>query len=100
MPDLPDFTTRAWQDGRTNLQLTVSILDGKGKLMPAFRSHVDEDKARALAAYVRAFGPAPAELPPSQAPASDFEQRFRRLREEWDTLQKQLDELSKKLAGK
>jgi ubiquinol-cytochrome c reductase cytochrome b subunit len=96
MPDLPDFTNRAWQDGRTNPQLTVSILEGKGKLMPSFRSRIDQDQARALLAYVRAFGPAPTTLPPEKEPTGDFEQRFRRLRDEWETLQKQLDELSKK----
>jgi hypothetical protein len=100
MPDLPDFTSCDGEAGRTNAQLTVTILDGKGKLMPAFRGRIDQDQARALVAYVRAFGPASTVIAPDRAPASDFEQRFRRLREEWDALQKQLDELSKKPPGK
>ena len=37
MPAIPDFTRRGWHDTVTNTQLTASILDGKGTLMPPFR---------------------------------------------------------------
>jgi ubiquinol-cytochrome c reductase cytochrome b subunit len=90
MPDIPDFTGPAWQATHTNVQLAVSVLDGKGTLMPAFRGRVRDDQARDLVAYVRAFGPVP--MPVSEAPASDFEDRFRQLEEQWKMLQKQLRE--------
>ena len=94
MPAIPDFTKRAWQKRLSNSQLAVSILDGKGTLMPAFRGRVTAAQAQALAAYVRAFGPEkPA--PTKEAPATDFEERFRKLQKEWDELQKQLEELKK-----
>ena len=94
MPDIPNFTNANWQSSRTNPQLSVSILEGKGKLMPPFRDRVKDDQVSALVAYLRAFGPerpAPVETPTS----GEFEDRFRRLQEEWDALQKQLDELKK-----
>jgi mono/diheme cytochrome c family protein len=93
MPSIPDFSSRSWQEGVTNPQLTVSILDGKGTLMPAFRGRVNDDQARDLAAYVRAFGPARAA--PAEAPADDFEKRFRELQDQWNELERQLKELSK-----
>jgi len=95
MPNIPDFTTRSWQDSRSHPQLNESILNGKGPLMPPFRDRVNDDQVRALLAYVRAFGPERTTAEETAAP-SEFEERFRRLQEEWDALQKQVDELSKK----
>jgi ubiquinol-cytochrome c reductase cytochrome b subunit len=96
MPTIPDFTNRSWQETMSNAQLTVSILDGKGTLMPAFRGRIDEAAARDLMAYVRAFGPVRAASVPAES--SDFEKRFKQLEEEWNELQKQLREAEKKPA--
>jgi mono/diheme cytochrome c family protein len=93
MPAIPDFTGRAWQEGVRDPQLVVSILDGKGTLMPSFRGRVTDDQARDLAAYVRAFGPA--RPPTPEQPATDFEQRYRELQSQWDELERQLRELPK-----
>jgi ubiquinol-cytochrome c reductase cytochrome b subunit len=92
MPTIPDFTIAPWQVTANNAQLAVSILDGKGTLMPAFRGRISDQDAQDLTAYVRAFGPAAtvAEIPPS-----DFEERFREVQEHWYMLQKQLQEMSK-----
>jgi quinol-cytochrome oxidoreductase complex cytochrome b subunit/mono/diheme cytochrome c family protein len=90
MPDIPDFTSRPWQEVHNNPQLTVSILDGKGSLMPAFRGRVSDDRARDLVAYLRAFNPVP--MPVSQVPANEFEERFRQLEDQWNRLQKELKE--------
>ena len=70
-----------------------SILNGKGTLMPAFSGRVSEDQAQALVGYVRAFGPKSARA--DEAPASDFEKRFREMEAEWDELQRQRRELQK-----
>jgi len=91
MPQIPDFTSRAWQEGKNNAQVAVSILDGKD-LMPAFRGRVDDDQAQSLVAYLRAFGPARARG--NEAAPDDFEKRFHQLQDEWDELQKQPDEVS------
>ncbi|HEV3261567.1 MAG TPA: c-type cytochrome, partial [Gemmataceae bacterium] len=91
MPKIPDFTSRSWQEGKINPQLAVSILDGK-ELMPSFRGRFEDDQAKDLVAYIRAFGPARAAV--KEAPPDDFEKRFRQLQDEWDELQKQLDEVS------
>jgi hypothetical protein len=50
-----------------------------------------------LVAYVRAFGLLKAPAAEKAAPA-DFEEQYRRLLLEWESLQKQLDELSHKPA--
>lgn len=77
----------------SNPELVVGILDGKGTLLPAFRDRFSDEQAQDLAAYVRAFGPVRAA--PTEAAASDFEQRYRELPERWHELQRQLQELSK-----
>jgi mono/diheme cytochrome c family protein len=96
MRDIPDFTNRTFQEARSNPQLTVSILEGKGKLMPPFGDRIKDDQGKALLAYVRAFGPERSPQPAATANPSEFEERFRRLQEEWDALQRQLEELEKK----
>jgi hypothetical protein len=55
MPVIPDFTDRFWQQSRSKVQLVVSILDGKDRLMPANRGLVSEALAPDLVAYVRTF---------------------------------------------
>jgi mono/diheme cytochrome c family protein len=87
MPAIPDFTARAWQTTRETPQLSISILDGKGTLMPPWRSKLTLEQARDLAVYVRNFGPADlltAEITPTQ-----FGNRFRDLKKQWDELEQQ-----------
>jgi quinol-cytochrome oxidoreductase complex cytochrome b subunit/mono/diheme cytochrome c family protein len=93
MPSIPAFSSRAWQEGLSNPQLVVSILDGKGTLMPAFRGRISDEQAQDLAAYVRAFGPVRAAT--TEAAPSDFEKRFREVQDQWYELQRQFQELSK-----
>ena len=57
MPTIPDFTSRAWQDSRSNAELLVGTLEGKGTFMPGFRDRVNDDQARDLIVYVRAPAP-------------------------------------------
>jgi mono/diheme cytochrome c family protein len=94
MPEIPDFTMGAWHRTRSNNDLRVSILEGKGKLMPAFRGRVTDSQAQDLVAYIRAFGPE--ESHDVKAPASDFEERFRQLDNQWKVLEKQFKEVSPK----
>jgi len=60
LPAIPDFTARAWQETRTDPQLVVSILEGKGAEMPAF-----QDK------LAREHGSRPGGLPPRVRPRDD-----------------------------
>jgi mono/diheme cytochrome c family protein len=92
-PTIPDFTSRAWQEGVSNPRLAVSIVEGKGGLMPPFRAQVGDDQAQDLVAYVRAFGPT--RTAQTDTPADEFEQRYRELQDQWEELQRQLRELSK-----
>jgi mono/diheme cytochrome c family protein len=69
MPEIPDFTNRPWQQSRSNVQLAVSILEGKNQHMPANRGMVNDELARELVAYVRTFAPAPQPAVAKAAPA-------------------------------
>jgi mono/diheme cytochrome c family protein len=93
MPTIPDFTVGPWQGSKDRAELALSILDGKGTLMPAFRDRVSEDDAQNLVAYIRAFGPRQTRPVQSAALASEFEARFRQLEGQWDELERQLRDL-------
>jgi mono/diheme cytochrome c family protein len=91
LPPIPDFTSPAFYKEHTDAQLLVSILDGKGTLMPANRGRITEDQAADLVPYVRAFGPQ--SLTTRRAPAgsdSEFERSFRQLESQWNELEKEL----------
>jgi mono/diheme cytochrome c family protein len=96
--DIPNFTSLAWQKQRDDAALRVSILDGKGTVMPAFQGRLSEAQARSLVTHIRAFAPAlvtAASSPSAATPVSgnDFTAQFRQLQEEFDGLQRQLREL-------
>ena len=55
MPTIPDFTNRDWQQGVSDAQLKVSILEGKGALMPALNDRLNDEQARGLTVMVREF---------------------------------------------
>jgi mono/diheme cytochrome c family protein len=90
-PSIPDFTAPRWQTGRNDARLLVSILDGKGTAMPAWRGRLSIEQARALAAQVRRF--APQDLSGDSTPDSDFTRRFQQLQEQWESLDKQVKAL-------
>jgi len=87
LPPLPDFTKPAFHKEHTDTQLLVSILDGKGTLMPANRGRINDAQARELVAYVRTFGPA-GTTGPAAAPASDFQKQMEELQRQLKGLQK------------
>jgi mono/diheme cytochrome c family protein len=76
LPPIPDFTNPTWQKSRSNVQLMISILEGKDRLMPANRGLVNDELARELVKYIRTFAasaapsPAVAASPPPATPAS------------------------------
>jgi mono/diheme cytochrome c family protein len=85
--NIPDFTRPAWQAQRSDAQMVASVLDGKAMAMPAFHEKLSRDQARELVALIRTFAPA-TEKPKGTAP-DEFDDQFRRLREEFDALDKQ-----------
>jgi mono/diheme cytochrome c family protein len=85
-PEIPDFTSAAWQTSRSDAQLLVSILEGKGRRMPAYHGRLDRGKARALVAYVRQAGPP---RPEPASPPDDFERRFAELQQQLEELREQ-----------
>ncbi len=93
MPPIPDFTAREWQSTHDSALLSVSILEGKGTLMPPWRGKITPDQARDLVSYVRTFGPA--DLIASEKSPSDFGTRFRMLKKEWDDINREIQMLSR-----
>jgi mono/diheme cytochrome c family protein len=93
-PRIPDFTLASWQGQRTEAQLLVSILDGKGTQMPPWRGKISEEQTRGLATYIRAFDPSSGKSPPKgREEAARFDERYRRLQQQLDELQKQFRNL-------
>jgi mono/diheme cytochrome c family protein len=90
LPKIPDFTVAAWQQSRTDAQLTASILEGKGVSMPAFGDRLDKGEARELVGHVRGFGPPPAG---AKAGGRDIDQRIQALMDEFDRLRKEFYDL-------
>jgi mono/diheme cytochrome c family protein len=89
MPPIPDFTNPSFHQQHSDVQLLVSILDGKGTLMPANRGRVTDEQAGDLVAYVRAFGPKQFNSQ-RQVADSEFDKAFRQLQGQWNELEKEL----------
>lgn len=89
MPPIPDFTNSTWQTQHADPNLVVSILDGKGALMPANRGRITDAQARDLVAYLRSFGP-PTLHKKGPVSESEFERSFRELEQRWNELEKGL----------
>jgi mono/diheme cytochrome c family protein len=53
---VPDFTDLRWQGSRADEDLRGSILEGKGRSMPAMRAKIKPDDASRLVSLVRGFG--------------------------------------------
>jgi mono/diheme cytochrome c family protein len=92
LPSIPDFSARAWQETRTDAQLLVSVLDGKGTGMPPFRDKVSREQARGLVALVRSMDPAHTQA--ARGPSDDFEAKFQQLLAEFEELRRQSRALS------
>jgi mono/diheme cytochrome c family protein len=97
MPAIPNFKTDEFHNGHSDAQILVSILDGKGTLMPANRGRVTEQQAGDLVAYVRALGSrSPNERKAVTSANRDFEKAYRELEEQWNALEKELQKTKKK----
>jgi hypothetical protein len=94
MPPLPDFTSESWQAEHSNPQLKISILDGKGTIMPPWRRKIGPELAQNLVDYVRGFGPA--DLAATENNPGDFEKSFDALQEEMEALQGQMKSVSRR----
>jgi len=92
MAAIPDFTSPAWQTSHGNSQLSVSILEGKGVLMPPWRGKVSPELASDLVAFVRKFGPPGLVI--NESSLTQFAGRFRDLRKQWD----EIDAMARMLA--
>ncbi len=92
LPAIPDFTRLQWQESRTDPQLTVSVLDGKGTGMPPFQSKLTRQQARDIVRFIRTF--APGYTVQSVAGSSAFDAEFGRLTREFEDLRQQLRSLS------
>ena len=92
-PAIPDFTLRDWQEKRGDAALTVSILEGKGRVMPPFGAQLDATGAHEIVTYVRSFAGSRSDQ--SKEPHTDFNLRFRQLMAEMEALKRDYHALSK-----
>jgi mono/diheme cytochrome c family protein len=90
---IPDFTSGPWHEGRTDVELVVSILEGKGTQMPAFTGQLNEEQARDLVLLIRRAKPARPTTP--EAGPTDFTRRYASLYAELEELRKQYRELAR-----
>ena len=89
---IPDLTDPAWHASRTNAQLVASIVNGRGEDMPPFDDRLSAEQAGDLLVYVRHFGPP--NVGRTEMPSGDFETRFRQLQQQWEQLNRQIQQLS------
>jgi mono/diheme cytochrome c family protein len=94
LPPLPDFTRPNFHKEHSDPQLLISILDGKGALMPANRGRLNESQGRDLVAFVRAFGPVGSTSVASPAP-NEFQKQFEQLQRQFEALQQDLGIMKK-----
>ncbi len=92
MPEIPDFTNSSWQKRRSNSQLEVSILEGKGKSMPAFGDRLKDEEVQALVSHIRGFNSS--DFAPAISTVSEFDRHYRMLQEELNDLRQQFRDLS------
>jgi hypothetical protein len=93
--EIPDFRNHTWQSSRSDAALLVSILDGKGKHMPAHRGKISDAEARSLVVAIRAFDPKAGMRRVGDDKEEDWERRFAELERELDDLKRQLREMSR-----
>lgn len=91
-PEIPDFSAGGWQDGHADPHLIVSVLDGKGTGMPAFRDKLSRGQARELVTFIRSLGPPT--IRTAHQPSDDFEARFGQLLAEFEELRRRSRALS------
>lgn len=53
---IKDFTDANWQKSRSDAELTTSINNGKGDVMPDWKTKLSVEKVKALVTHMRAFG--------------------------------------------
>ena len=91
-PDIPDFTSAAWQARRSNAQLLASLRDGKGADMPSWSGKFDDAQAQRLVAYVRAFSPTKKE--PEEITPASFEEALHSLQDQYEKLHRESEDLA------
>jgi mono/diheme cytochrome c family protein len=57
IPCVPDFTNTTWQASRSDADRARIILEGRGAVMPPFRSTLSQEEAWAMGRYLRSFVP-------------------------------------------
>jgi cytochrome c553 len=90
--ETPDFTRLVWQRERGDVQLLISIREGKGRAMPGFGDRLSDKEIEEQVAFVRMFAPS-IRGESSRAKGTDFDARFRKLELELAELRRAFWEL-------
>lgn len=91
----PDFTNHGWQSRHTDVQLIVSVRDGKGSRMPSFSDRLNRAETAALVAFIRRFDSEHRDADT----ADDFETRFHALEAQWERLHQDFLRLNSQTRG-
>jgi mono/diheme cytochrome c family protein len=70
LPNIPDFTSLAWQVSQTEIALVNQIDYGSLPLMPAFRHKLTREQIQGLAVFIRSFPSRTAGGAPTTSPSS------------------------------
>ena len=98
VPSAPDFTSVDWHRRRSDQQLKISILEGRGSRMPAFHGKLGDDQVGDIVAFLRSFAPDASDsrsVAQAELELASFDERFRGLQGRLDELRKQYYELDK-----
>jgi mono/diheme cytochrome c family protein len=90
--EFPNFTLAAWQRERSDIQMLISIREGKGRAMPGFGDRLSHKELEEMAAYIRTFAPS-SRGDRSRTQNADFDARFHKLELELAELRREFWEL-------
>jgi mono/diheme cytochrome c family protein len=74
IPDVPNFTNVRWQASRSDAEIVLITLEGRGAVMPPFRGTLTLEEAWAMARYLRTFVPGTEGSRPDLGPAPGLQQ--------------------------
>jgi mono/diheme cytochrome c family protein len=98
IPWAPNFTSPDWHKLKEEGRLVMSVLEGRGNGMPAFRERISEPEAREVVDFLRSLAGLRKE--PAQPLAPAFDREFQRLMNELNHLKQSYHSLEPRQAAR
>ena len=85
---IPEFTSKPWFQNKSNTQLKLAVLLGKGTEMPPFEEELSADEANHLVALLRSFAGLNTSADRRESSGSDkvLQKELERFQKEWGQL--------------